>query len=228
MKKAIAVETTDNIKTGPMSTTYASRSSCPSSCPMKKGGACYGESGPCRFVWQRLGNGGTPEQIALEEASQIDRLTGMTDLRIHTVGDCRTEKAARILAGAAKRYLKRGRPGVKAFTFTHAQNIPYRAWFPIEIIASCETTSQVKKMQAKGYPTAIVVENFAKEGVYVKDGVCILPCRHQVGKAHSCLQCRLCLNASALKKQGITIGFKIHGSTVKAAAVLRKLEAQKA
>jgi len=116
-KMAIAVDRTENSKLGPMATTYAAKSSCPDACPFKDTKACYGMIGPPSAVWKRLQDG-THTEVARDEAEVIAKLTGYVPLRLHTMGDCCTNKAARILAEAAKDYT--AKQGQKVYTYTHA------------------------------------------------------------------------------------------------------------
>src|ERR1700722_11786350 len=106
---ATAIETSDNRKLGPVSATYASQSSCPQSCPWF-GKGCYAEHGPTSHTTRRLNRSAVrgAARIAQAEARAIDALTGDRLLRLHVVGDARTDAAARTLGKAAQRYAKRG------------------------------------------------------------------------------------------------------------------------
>src|SRR2546421_8042285 len=106
---AIAVETSTNAKLGPVSATYASQASCPRSCPWF-GRGCYAESGLTGHTTRRLNRSALRGalRIARAEARAIDALTGDRLLRLHVVGDARTDAAARELGAAARRYNARG------------------------------------------------------------------------------------------------------------------------
>lgn len=106
---AVAIETSDNRKLGPVSATYASQESCPSSCPWI-GKGCYAEHCPLSFTTRRLNRSAVRDavRIAESEARAIDGLTGDRLLRLHIVGDARTDAAARVLGKAAVRYSARG------------------------------------------------------------------------------------------------------------------------
>lgn len=218
-KLVTAVEHTENAKLGGMSTTYASIASCPSSCPLLKAKACYGMSGPVNYVWQRLGEEGRPLEIAKLEAAAIDGLSGNLDLRIHTLGDCKTDATANLVSQAAERYMRRGRR--KAFTFTHGwRKVARQSWGKVSVVASCETPSDVLAAKAAGYATALVLPEFEKDVAYMHQGVKIVPCPEQTGRCKTCSQCRLCLQDEKLKAAGITIGFKAHGPSLRAKAML--------
>lgn len=220
MKQANAVENSENKKLGSMSTTYAAIGSCPNSCPFLKSGACYGMSGPISIQWRKL-DGDQSVSIARAEAAAIDSLSGKKHLRIHTLGDCRTNTAAKLVAAAADRYMMRG--GMRAFTFTHAwRDVSRESWGKVSVLASCETTAEVKAAKEKGFATALVVAEHKQETAYEVDGVKILPCPQQTGRAETCDKCKLCLHDDRLKAANITIAFKPHGPTLKAKKMLEE------
>jgi hypothetical protein len=216
----LAIETTENSKIGATSATYVSQQSCPASCPLRDSG-CYAEHGPLGFITRRLNRsrGGTPAQLARLEAQAIDGLTGDRPLRLHVVGDCRTPAAARIVAEAAGRY--RARRGSLVWSYTHAwRTVPRAAWGEVSVLASCESTAQVRQAQRKGYATALVVDRFRRDGVYDLPvtgsklpcaGVRVLPCPWQTRRV-SCRDCRLCWDDGRLLACGLTIGFEAHGA----------------
>src|SRR5262249_44299407 len=141
---AIAVETSDNDKLGGCSATYAAQHSCPLGCPLLGAGG-YAEHGPIHFITRRLNKARAlgPAALARREAEAIAALTGDRPLRLHVVGDARTPLAARILAEAAEEYRKRG--GRPAWTYTHAwRAVPRECWGDVSVLASCETTEQVR------------------------------------------------------------------------------------
>src|SRR5262245_63271856 len=89
---ACAVETSTNAKLGPVSATYASQASCPRSCPWF-GKGCYAEQGFVGLQTRRLNRSAVRGalRIARAEARVIDALTGDRLLRLHVVGDARTD-----------------------------------------------------------------------------------------------------------------------------------------
>jgi len=210
---AIAVKASGNSKIGPIAATYASQGSCPESCPFQ-GSGCYAESGTMAFTTNRLNrafNGQTPEEIALVEATAIDNMGGYAPLRLHAVGDCKTNRAARIVAGAARRYTKRTKQPV--YTYTHAwQEVDRDSWLDVSVLASCENPLQVLAARARGYATAMVVDSHPTNKLYERDGVKILPCPQQTGKTENCSTCRLCWDSEKLREREITIGFAAHGA----------------
>lgn len=215
---AIAVARSMNAKIGDAATTYAEQRSCPTSCPFFAGGGCYAEQGRLGFSVTRPLNQAaakikaTPEDIARAEAEQIDglKVKAGRPLRIHTLGDCKTDEAAQIVSEAAGRYVERD--GGPAWTYTHAwRDVDVESWGDVNVLASCETPEQVAEAHERGYPTAIVVEEFASRKLYQADGVNILPCPAQTKEGVTCASCKLCFNAPRLFEQRLTIAFEVHG-----------------
>lgn len=215
---AFAKELTENRKLGPVSTTYAAIQSCPSTCPLLKSRSCYGMIGPIGYQWSLLKGKGTVK-IAKVEAKQIDSLTGFNDLRLHTLGDCSNDTAARIVADAAMRYMHRRHKA--AFGYTHAwRKVARRSWGKVSMLASCENTADIRKARAKGWATSLIVTDFKQETAYEIDGIKVIPCPEQTGRCANCVQCRLCMRDDKLKAANVTIAFKGHGPTKKLAAML--------
>lgn len=218
---AIAVADSKNTKLGKAATTYAAQASCPTSCVFFDGGGCYAEQGPTgMFITAPLNAAVkastvpvTPESIAAFEAKKIDKLkiTPGRPLRLHTLGDCKTNRAAALLAASAARYVARG--GGPAWTYTHAWRIVRReSWGDIHVFASCETPADVAAAHARGYATAMVVDEFKSRRLYEDKGVSVLPCPAQTTPKRNCANCGLCMNSELRRAKGQTIGFAIHGT----------------
>jgi hypothetical protein len=216
---AIARASSGNKKIGDAATTYVEQRSCPSSCPFFGGGGCYAEEGRLGKVITGPLNraaaevAATPEDIARFEAAQIDGLEVVPGqpLRLHTVGDCKTDAAAAIVAAAAARYEDRG--GGPVWTYSHAwRDVSVESWGSVHVLASCETADDVREAEARGYASSVVVETFARRGRYEHDGRFILPCPAQTKDGVTCSSCRLCMNSLRLRDAGLTIAFAIHGT----------------
>lgn len=215
---ARATASSKNAKIGDAATTLVEQRSCPTDCPFFNGGGCYAESGRLgSFVTRPLNQAAaarnaTPEDIARAEAAAIDDLKVVAGrpLRLHTVGDCKTDEAARIVAAAAARYVKRG--GGPAWTYTHAWRMVERAsWGDVHVLASCETAVDVGAARARGYATALVVETFPSERRFQSDGETVVPCPAQTRKGVTCASCRACMDSERLRRKAISIGFEAHG-----------------
>ena len=208
----LAIETTENAKLGACSCTYVSQESCPADCPFM-GAGCYAELGHTGIVTRRLND--TPERradrLAAEEGRAIDTLTGDSPLRLHVVGDCRTERAARSVAAAARRFLRRG--GQPVWTYTHSwRRVPRAAWGDVSVLASCESVEHVAEARALGYAAALVVAEFEQAAAYEHHGERVIPCPHQT-RGVQCVDCRLCFDDGRLLNARLTIAFEAHGAS---------------
>ena len=223
-KLAIAVGDSQNKKIGEAAATYAAQTSCPTSCPFFNGGGCYAESGNVRHITARLNAAAKaepsgPYEVAMAEAETIDALEVVPrrPLRLHTVGDCATDEAARIIAAAAERYRRRG--GGPVWTYTHAwREVSRDSWGEVSVLASCETAEDVSAARARGYATAVVVEAVTQDsrhhlGAQAGDaaGLDVLPCPQQT-RGRTCSQCRICFDEKGrLFNHGYSIAFLVHG-----------------
>lgn len=219
-----AKEKSKNKKIGEASTTYAGLNTCPNSCPFKKTEACYGQCGPIGIIFRNVTDmKRSAVREAKSEASKIRKLTGLKDLRLHSTGDSRTNETTKILADACKEYSARF--GKTAWTYTHAwREVNRSSWGDVSVLASLESTNEIKKAWNRNYPAAIVFQKFSSTKPFTQDGYKIIPCPNQVakseGKKVTCTDCRLCLKADKLLKHKLTIAFAIHGPTKKAARML--------
>lgn len=217
---AIAKTSSGNAKLGDCATTHAAQQSCPASCVFKDGGGCYAETGrQGMFVTRHLNAAGelvdaTALQVAQAEADAIDAMQVVhgRPMRLHTVGDCSTDEAARIVSAAAERYMQRG--GGPVWTYTHAwREVERASWGKVSVLASCETEIDVCDARLRGYATAIVVESFPDERLYsppLYPTMAHLPCPSMTRDV-PCSSCRLCMNDVGLRERGYSIAFEIHG-----------------
>lgn len=228
----LAVEHSRNSKlslNGSVSTTWASRKSCP---PCALYDVCYGAKGNARIHTTNIGNSRVtdPVTIAKIEASAIvNDLTGEHDLRIHSVGDWASEEA--ILIGAAAGEVYKEKHGKKVWTYTHSKT-DRKSWGGVSVLRSLEAiTSDAKatdeswdaglagavKAAQEGWASALVVKRFEKDTAYPlvtskgqSTGLKGVPCPQQTKKADSCVSCRLCFDDSKLRKAGLVILFQKH------------------
>jgi len=222
-----AVEKSTNSKTGPVSVTYAPIHSCPTSCPFLDHG-CYAQQGHCGIHLSRLNKAANEEgvtrpiDIAKKEAEAIKKLKADKPLRLHIVGDCRTSKAAEILAQAAAEYTaKHGQP---VWTYTHAwREIPRSKWGSISVIASCETIDEAKHAMKRGYAASVVrLKEFNRP--FVWEDVIMMPCL-EMTKGTKCDKCKLCFDDKKLVSKGKVVCFFPHGSKERQAKeAIRKKE----
>jgi hypothetical protein len=206
----LASETTENRKTGRMSASYASHGSCPTTCFFLNNG-CYTQYGPLAVIAHRLNKqaeGMSPEEIAMNEAIVINQLSGERPLRVHVVGDCKTDDAATIIGTAMiKHEEKHNQP---AYTYTHGwPYVKYQSWQGANVLASCETPQQVAHAKERGYPTTLVVGTFQQHTRYTHREIELIPCPAQT-RHITCLQCQLCMKVEYLRTHNVSIGFQAH------------------
>jgi site-specific DNA-methyltransferase (adenine-specific) len=222
---AIARASSKNSKLGNAATTYAAQTSCPSSCVFLDGGGCYAEAGQLgKFVTAPLNAAARAVEhdavdVAIAESDAIDALEVVPGqaLRLHTVGDCASDEAARVVSAAAARYRARG--GGPVWTYTHAwRDVARESWGEVSVLASCETADDAELARERGYGTSIVVEEFEKDARHpVRSesskafGADILPCPQQT-RHKTCSDCRLCFDDAAVRERGYSIAFELHGT----------------
>lgn len=214
----LAMALTGNSKTGPCAITYAAQGSCPVTCVLQ-GHGCYAETGPMGIITAGLNSaavGMTPDTIAVYEAEAIDRLPGNTDLRLHGVGDCRTNWAANWVAEACERYMRRSGVGVDAWTYTHAYHMVNREnWGKVSVLASCHSFDECEVAMARGYAACVIVEKFASgDKAWTEDtlagAIAVVPCPFQT-RGVQCVKCRLCMDDARLYDSRTVIAFEAHG-----------------
>ena len=201
LRLAIARETTEDRKTGNASVTWTTQASCPTSCPH-----LTSEVAPYRA-----------DLIAHQEAEAIDTLSGQRDLRVHIVGDCRTDAAAKLVSSAMLRHeTKHNR---SAWTYTHAwRQVKAESWQKTNVLASCESLQEIPEARAKGYACALVIRRSDPLFGRIKQGKLViynnerlLPCPNQTDtRKPTCVECRLCMRAHFLKRTQTTITFLEH------------------
>jgi hypothetical protein len=209
------------------SATYASiEATCPTSCRFRAG-ACYVTAGFTAQLARSLdeaargmdGDAVIDAEAALIEAAfkraQVpqDGARGGRDLRLHVGGDASSDVAAQRLAWAVDTWRYRG--GGDAWTFTHRwREIHCGAWGSISALASVETIPDARAAVRLGYVPALVVDSFPSGRAYRVRGLRgkVIPCPSETteGKV-TCVECRLCLDAGALRRRERAIAFSIHG-----------------
>lgn len=229
------------VPVGPfVASTYVSlKATCPSSCPFRENG-CYVTSGFYAPVAQQLDAAAEnlqPSEVIEQEAHAIEQFARIRkrgagrvgipadggkngdagrDLRLHVGGDVPDEAGARRLAKSATIWRIYG--GGRVWTYTHRwRKVRAEAWGEISALASVETAKEAREAHAKGYAAAIVVSEFPEPSpgkpngsVWKKDGFTYIPCPAETRET-SCVKCRLCFDAGALRKRQAVIAFHAHG-----------------
>lgn len=224
---------TANKKLKGCAVTYVSQDSCPKDCRfLGTGNGCYAQYGPLMWsVTGRLnqatdGRGIRPSTLARMEKRKI--LGGLGDprsmgmpLRLHGVGDCRTNAAAAEVANGAE--IWRRTAGAPVWGYTHAWKRVRRAsWRKVSILASVEWPGDLEAARKRGYAAALVVAWFpyGPKSYRISVGDTqwkIVPCPEQSmpGKGIGCKDCGLCWRDKWLRENRIAIGFAAHGAGAK-------------
>jgi hypothetical protein len=211
------IEISENAKLGKISATYVTQKSCPTDCAFYNSG-CYAELGMTGMQTRRLNKNSNKfyknidtRDIARMEAREIKTLSGKRNLRLHVVGDAKTNSAANELAKAAKIFSSKY--DKKVYSYTHAwKKVNRKSWGNISILASCETSQDVKQAQKLGYATAIVVDHFEDTKKYNYNGIDVIPCPSQTMDNVTCDSCKLCMQDKYLLTNKLTIAFSSHGT----------------
>lgn len=214
----IAVSRSENAKLGTVAATYVAQQSCPVSCILR-GSGCYAETGATGFHTRRINRAAlatkmTVRQLARNEARAIDGLAGSLPLRLHVVGDSTTNEAASMVSQSAARYRARG--GSPVWAYTHSwRTVRRTSWGKVSVLASCESTEDARLAMSLGYGAAIVVDRHAGDKAAMRDGLRLVPCPQQTGRARDCVSCGLCFHADRLRDAGTVIAFEAHGGRSK-------------
>jgi hypothetical protein len=198
-----------NRKVGPVAVTLLAQSTCPSVCPLR-GKGCYAEWGPQGIHTAKVNRSrATILDLVEQEAEGIRALPADRPLRLHIVGDWPITAAAKIGAKATDQYIAKGQP---VWKYTHAwRNVAREAFGDMSILASCETTDQVKHARARGFAAAVVVDRFETHKKYIVGGEQVIPCPAQTERTKDCTSCRLCWDGEARLRAGVSIAFEAHG-----------------
>jgi hypothetical protein len=227
------------------STTYASQETCPRTCPFL-GSGCYGEGGKVAMAVLECNEACVDEYTcAMDECADIVKQGQgpgvLPPIRLHTVGDCRTERAAALLGRTCDAYIEeykqsgRGKLPLKPdarpiWTYTYSWRfIPRVVWGNMSILASCNNLDEAAEAVRLGYKmcSLVVPENhfkqYPKEREIQHNGVALKlkPCLVQVmthrmgaaeaGKQFACSTCQWCFQEHYAPFQGAVILLEVHG-----------------
>ena len=216
-----------NSKVGQVSATYASiDATCPKTCALKNAG-CYAQLGMVNIHTVRLNRQAvneTPETVAREEARLITNAAfegkDVLPLRIHVAGDCRTNRAAKMVGTAASNWSQ------PVWSYTHAwRTVKRENWKTVSILASVEKPEDVTKAFDRGYAVALVVDKHPEDGKsfqHESGEFKVIPCPSQTRDVQ-CTDCKLCWKDQFLLENKSVISFAAHGVAKK--RVLRVLQA---
>ena len=196
---------------GGCSATYATLEGCPP-CPLDS--VCYAKMHRVGYTTRRLAEryrGKGPAALARMEATLITALPAIRPLRVHVSGDCRTPRAAELLAGAMVAYDRRGRRrGVSSWTYTQSwRTVARKAWQGARVLASTINLEETRRAWAAGWAVALTVPRFTRgpRAVDLGNGLRGVPCPADAGSL-TCDRCGLCPDPARLRARRIVILFK--------------------
>jgi len=221
-----------NKKLAGCAVTYVAQQSCPKTCQfLGPGRGCYAQYGPMKWgVTDRVNLGGRglwPARLAELETRKIlgalgDPAAIGRPLRLHGVGDCRTNLAAQVVAEGAEIWQRTA--GAPVWGYTHAwKRVERASWGRVSILASVENPQDLPAAAGRGYAAALVVAWFpwgpkaytqwVKEPGKPSEKYKIVPCPEQSmpERRIGCKACGLCWRDQWLRDTKTVIGFAAHG-----------------
>lgn len=207
------VQSSTNRKTGPIPTTYNSRSTCPPSCPQYRA-ACYAEDYFTRMTWDKVDKRGDEiEGLALK----ISRLPKGQLWRMSVAGDLPGDGET-VDAYALGLIVKANR-GKNGFTYTHKKSPDAIKWakhataWGFTVNLSADDVGEADRLAATGAPVVAIVPMDTPKHSQTPEGRPVLICPAQTVEYMTCAMCGLCQRAD--RRQ--IIGFRAHGSKAKQA-----------
>lgn len=201
-----------NAKTGPIPVSISSRKTCPSACPLAKGG-CYANMGPLRMHWDRVTKrvAGTSWRTFLKN---IKNLPAGQVWRHNQAGDLPGKD--NVIDLVALKELVSANKGKKGFTYTHkpptAENL--------DAIESANNNGFAVNLSANNVKHADLLSNLSvapvvtvlpidqKENTYTPEGRLVVVCPATKEESTiTCEKCKLC----AMPSRKVIIGFPAHG-----------------
>ena len=199
-----------NRKTGkiPVSTTAAK--SCPDTCPLK-GTECYGEGFHIKMHWNKVSSEerGTDWPGFIE---QIEKLPLGQKWRHNQVGDLYGEN--QFIDPVKLEELVKANKGKRGWTYTHKPLERFKNFQKVKsandggftVNVSSNTIQEAEKYYSAGLPTvAVVPENYPEKSI-TPQGIRMVVCPAQTGKAKDCEACMLCQNS----KRKLIVAFRDH------------------
>ncbi len=188
-----------NTKTGPMTTTYRTEESCPSTCPLL-GQGCYAD-GRIRAIPRKYGQEGNEAILSL-----IDKPLTF-GVRFNVVGDfALADGSLDVDYVNACNALAEARPEVKIIAYTHMWRTLTPDVFSFVCNASCETPEQVAEAVAAGWQATLVG---SEAGTKIA-GKRVITCPAQTRDDVSCATCMLCSKGGEGRA---VVNFEVHGPT---------------
>lgn len=204
-----------NEKTGPIPVSTTERKTCPTACPLQ-GGACYAESGPLRFFWDKVSDG----RAGVEWPAFVDQVAALKPgvlWRHNQSGDLCGDGLAIDLP--ALESLVAANAGKRGFTYTHydprlgrnVAAIAFANFSGFTINLSGNSPAHADHLAAYGIgpvTTVLPIDAAKNETLQTPQGRKIVVCPATYREDVTCKTCGLC----AIAKRDFIIGFPAHGT----------------
>ncbi len=206
---------TGNRKLGAdVASTTSGRDTCPPSCPLL-GRACYAESGPLAWHWDKVSSGARGDTFG----AFCDRLAKLPDgakVRLGQAGDLPGTRGK--LNGRKVFTLGAAVAHVRAWIYTHyrptaANLVSLRALArTVAVNLSANSLTEADEYRATGLPVVVAVPSGHAERSKTPAGLRVLVCPEQTGRVANCSACMLCADTSPKRP---VIAFRAHGRHAK-------------
>jgi len=214
---AIVAPVSRNPKTGPMLAIYYPRRSCPSTCPLRGDGGCYGENGPLAWNWNRLDRSDADKELQVLQA--IKRQPRGAMWRDAVVGDQKpTTPNGRNICEKTLKAKTRANAGRPVLAFTHHRINKHnlrvlrdalRDGFQINL--SADNLRDADRKADTGLPVTVVMPSDAPKVSWTPKGRKVVRCpASNSGKKVTCSTCGMCA-----RTRDYIIGFPAHGTRKK-------------
>lgn len=215
-----------NKKTGPIPVSTTEEKSCPTTCPLF-GNGCYANAGPLGLHWRKVSSGERGLSSWGEFCDTIAKLPKRQLWRHNQAGDLPHHDGVIDMDKVLDLVIANS--GRRGFTYTHhdmtdAHNravvsVANRRGFTVNVSAN-NVDEAVKFKQETAAPVVSIVppEFWGDDKVVKRDGVAFVRCPAEYDKSVSCATCAAC----AVPDRKSVIGFTVHGTSKKKAAIIAR------
>lgn len=207
------IRTSANSKTGPIPTTYNSRSTCPPSCSQYRAG-CYAEDFYTRLIWDKVDSRGHDIHGL---AAAIAKLPKGQLWRMSVAGDLPGE--GETVDAHALGLIVKANKGRRGFTYTHKKSPDAIKWaghatqWGFTVNLSADNAGEADTLAATGLPVVCIVPRDTPRHSKTPAGRPIVICPAQTMEDMTCSNCGLCQQAS----RRAIVGFRAHGTRARQA-----------
>jgi hypothetical protein len=207
----LLIKQSSNTKTGPIPTTYASRDTCPPSCP-HIGADCYAEAYHTRMAWKRA-------DTAADIATTARFIQAMPEGQLwrHAVAGDLWGKGEQVDAAALGEIVKANK-GRRGFTYTHKKTPEAIKWirhanaWGFTINLSADDAGEADTLaDLNAAPVVCIVPMDTPALSKTPKGRTIQVCPAQTREYMTCAICQMCQKAD----RKAIIGFRAHGQRAK-------------